>query len=44
MLILELFLRLGTDIQKVTLELTKPEAKSFLAKLKEIEKVTTIIK
>jgi hypothetical protein len=42
MLVLELFLRGadGKDLERVIIEMNKLEAKAFVAKLKEIEKVT----
>lgn len=42
MLILELFLRGsdGKELERVIIEMNKNEAKAFVAKLKEIEKVS----
>lgn len=44
MLVLELFLRGadGKDLERVIIEMNKLEAKAFVTKLKEIEKVRII--
>jgi hypothetical protein len=46
MLVLELFLRGsdGKDLERVIIEMNKVEAKAFVGKLKEIEKVNILSK
>lgn len=43
LLVLELFLRGcdGKELERVVIEMNKSEAKAFVAKLKEVEKVST---